>query len=106
MTSQQATGQRQLFIGGRWQDAASGKWFPTINPATEEVIARIAEGDAADIDLAVEAARRAFESKSWAGMSQRDRGKLIWRIGDLIMKYADELAQLETADNGKPINIA
>jgi len=103
MTSQQATGQRQLFIGGRWQDAASGKWFPTINPATEEVIARIAEGDAADIDLAVQAARRAFESKSWAGMSQRDRGKLIWRIGDLIMKYADELAQLETADNGKPI---
>ena len=103
MTSQQATGQRQLFIGGRWQDAASGKTFPTINPATEEVIARIAEGDAADIDLAVQAARRAFESKSWAGMSQRDRGKLIWRIGDLIMKHADELAQLETADNGKPI---
>jgi len=103
MTSQQATRQRQLFIGGRWQDAASGKTFPTINPATEEVVARVAEGDAADIDLGVQAARRAFENKSWAGMSQRDRGKLIWRIGDLIMKYADELAQLETADNGKPI---
>jgi acyl-CoA reductase-like NAD-dependent aldehyde dehydrogenase len=58
MTSQQATGQRQLFIGGRWQDAASGKTFPTINPATEEVIARVAEGDAADIDLGVQAARR------------------------------------------------
>ena len=68
MTSQQATAQRQLFIGGRWQDAASGKTFPTVNPATEAVIARIAEGDAADIDLAVQAARRAFENKSWAGI--------------------------------------
>jgi acyl-CoA reductase-like NAD-dependent aldehyde dehydrogenase len=103
MTVQQAGELRQLFIGGRWQEAASGRYFPTINPATEEVIAEVAEGDAADIDLAVLAARGAFENKTWAGMSQRDRGKLIWRIGDLVMKHADELAQLETADNGKPI---
>jgi aldehyde dehydrogenase (NAD+) len=103
MTGQQAVARKQLYIGGRWQDAVSNKRFPTINPATEEIIAEIAEGDAADIDLAVRAARTAFEDKSWARMSQRDRGKLLWRIGDLIMKHADELAQLETADNGKPI---
>jgi len=103
MTGQQGSTRAQLFIGGRWQDAISGRRFPSINPATEEVIAEVAEGDAADIDLAVHAARRAFEGRAWAGMSQRDRGKLLWRIGDLIMTYADELARLETADNGKPI---
>jgi acyl-CoA reductase-like NAD-dependent aldehyde dehydrogenase len=103
MTAEQAMASRQLFIGGRWQDAASGKRFATINPATEEVIAEVAEGDVADIDLAVRAARQALEHKAWAGMSQRDRGKLLWRIGDLIVTHADELARLETSDNGKPI---
>ncbi len=103
MTTQHTRERRALFIGGRWQEAASGRSFPTINPATEEVIADVAEGDAADVDLAVRAARHALENKAWAGMSQRDRGKLLWRIGDLILKHADDLARLETADNGKPI---
>ena len=90
MTVEQAPAEKQLFIGGRWRDAVSGKSFPPINPATEALIAEIAEGDAADIDLAVQAAREAFENTPWAGMSQRDRGKLIWRIGELIMQHAQK----------------
>ncbi len=96
-------GPTQLLIGGRFQDAQSGKTFPTVNPATEEVIAQVAEADAADIDAAVRAARGAFNGKAWRGMAARDRAKLLWKVGDLIMKNLDELARLETADNGKPI---
>ncbi len=96
-------GPSQLLIGGRFQDAVSGKTFPTLNPATEEVLADVAEGDARDVDLAVHAARTAFEQKSWRQMAARDRAKLLWRVGDLIMQNADELARLETLDNGKPI---
>ena len=83
--------------------AASGKTFETINPATEEVIAQVAEGDAADVDLAVEAAREAFENGPWAKMDARDRGRLMYKLADLIEEEADELAALETLDNGKPI---
>src|SRR5450432_698063 len=97
---------RKLLIGGKWIPAASGKTFEVTDPATGKVIARVAEGDKADIDAAVQAARRAFESGPWATMSPSDRGKLIWRIGDLISKYADELAELESLDNGKPVGIA
>ncbi len=97
------TGPTQLLIGGKFQDAQSGKTFPTVNPATEEVIAQIAEADAADIAAAVLAARGAFKGKAWRGMAARDRAKLLWRVGDLIMKNLDEMAKLETADNGKPI---
>ena len=94
----------KLFIDGKRRDALSGKTFPTINPATEEVITEVAEGDEGDIDLAVRAARRAFEEGPWSNMAAADRGKLIWKIGDLTMKYADELAELETLDNGKPFS--
>ena len=69
--------QTQCFIGGQWVPAASGKTFETINPATEDVIASVAEGDAADVDLAVEAARNAFENGPWSKMDARDRGRLI-----------------------------
>jgi aldehyde dehydrogenase (NAD+) len=93
----------RLLIGGKWEDARSGKTFKTINPATEEILAEVAEGDAADVDLAVKAARRAFADKAWSRMAARDRAKLLWKVGDLIMKNADELARLETLDNGKPI---
>jgi aldehyde dehydrogenase (NAD+) len=93
----------KLFIGGKWVDAASGKTYPTINPATEETITVIAEAGDADVNAAVSAARAAFASGPWAEMSASDRGRILWRIGDLVDKYADELAELETLDNGKPI---
>mgnify|MGYP003635937647 FL=1 len=95
--------QTQLLIDGKWEDAISGKTFATINPATEEVIAEVAEGDAADIDLAVKAARKAFESGPWSKMDARDRGRLIYRLADLIEENIEELAALESLDNGKPI---
>ncbi len=97
---------KKLLINGAWVAAVSGKTFEVINPATAEVIAHVAEGDKADVDLAVKAARQALESNAWANMSPSDRGKLVWRIGDLILKYADELAELESLDNGKPVAVA
>ncbi|MGL4511695.1 MAG: aldehyde dehydrogenase family protein [Lacipirellulaceae bacterium] len=96
----------QCFIGGKWLDAASGKTFDTIHPATEEVVARVAEGDAADVDLAVKAARKAFDDGPWSRMDARDRGKLMFRLADLIEEEAEYLAALETLDNGKPIRDA
>jgi phenylacetaldehyde dehydrogenase len=96
---------RQLFINGQWTEAASGKTFDTPNPATGETLARVAEGDAEDIDRAVRAARAAFEGP-WSRMSPSERGRIIWRIGDLILEHADELAQLESLDNGKPFAVA
>jgi aldehyde dehydrogenase (NAD+) len=98
--------QTQCFIGGQWVPAASGKTFETVNPATEEVIADVAAGDAADVDLAAKAARKAFESGPWAKMDARDRGRLINKLADLIEDELDELAALETLDNGKPIRDA
>jgi len=97
---------RQLFINGQWCDAASGKTFETPNPATGETLARVAEGGAEDIDRAVRAARRAFEDGPWGRMTPSERGRIIWRIGDLILQHADELAQLEALDNGKPFAVA
>jgi phenylacetaldehyde dehydrogenase len=97
---------RQLFINGQWTDAASGKTFQTPNPATGETLAHIAEGDAEDIDRAVRAARRAFEDGPWSRMTPSERGRIIWRIGDLILEHVDELAQLESLDNGKPFAVA
>src|SRR5690349_13832517 len=96
--------QTQCFIGGQWVPAASGKTFETVNPATEEVIAQVAEGDAADVDLAVEAARNAFENGPWSKMDARERGRLMHKLADLIEQEASELAELETLDNGKPIS--
>ncbi|HYC57392.1 MAG TPA: aldehyde dehydrogenase family protein [Candidatus Binatia bacterium] len=93
----------KLFIDGRWVDAQSGKTFETINPATEEVLAVVAEGDKADVDRAVVAARKAFESGPWSTMRARDRGRLLYKVAELIEKNAEELATLETLDNGKPI---
>jgi len=95
--------QTQCFIGGQWVPAASGKTFETVNPATEEVIASVAEGDAEDIDRAVAAAREAFDHGPWRTMDARERGRLMNRLADLIEEEADELARLETLDNGKPI---
>ena len=93
----------KLLIDGKWVEASSGRTFPTTNPATGELITQVAEADERDVDLAVRAARRAFESGPWAEMSASDRGKILWRIGDLIDKYNEELGTLETLDNGKPL---
>src|SRR5271167_2206708 len=97
---------RKLFINGQWTDAASGKTFATPNPATGQTLANVAEGDAEDINRAVRAARAAFEDGPWGHMTPSDRGRLIWKIGDLILEHADELAQLESLDNGKPVAVA
>ncbi len=92
----------QLFIDGKWVDAESGKTFTTPNPATGETLAEVAEADKADIDKAVAAARKAYEGK-WGKMSARDRGRLMYKLSQLIEERSQELAELETADNGKPI---
>jgi len=96
--------QTKLLIDGQWRDSLSGKTFATVNPATEELIANVSEGDAADIDLAVKAARKAFDTGPWRKTDARDRGRLMNRLADLIEKNVDELAELETLDNGKPIS--
>jgi phenylacetaldehyde dehydrogenase len=97
---------RQLFIDGQWAQPASGKTFETPNPATGQTLARVAEGDAEDIDRAVRAARRAFDEGPWGRLTPSERGRIIWRIGDLILEHAEELAQLESLDNGKPYVMA
>lgn len=94
---------RKMLIGGKWVEAASGKTFETRNPATGEVLARVAEGDREDIDRAVKAARRAFEEGSWPEMLPAERARLLWKVSDLIEQHRDELAELETLDNGKPV---
>src|SRR5271154_5635548 len=97
---------RQLFIDGQWTAAASGQTFEPPNPATGETLANVAEGDAEDINRAVRAARKAFDDGPWGRMTPSERGRIIWRIGDLILEHADELAQLESLDNGKPVAVA
>jgi acyl-CoA reductase-like NAD-dependent aldehyde dehydrogenase len=96
---------RRLLIGGEWVEAASGRCFDTINPATGEVLAQVAQGDAADVDRAVRAARKALDDPSWKRMSAVDRSRLLQRLGDLIERDADELAVLECLDNGKPASL-
>jgi len=97
---------RKLLIDGRWVAASSGKTFDSIDPATGEVLARVAEGDKADIDAAVKAARRAFENGPWTKMSASERGRIIWKIADLLEEHTEEFAELETLDNGKPISVS
>src|ERR1700734_1772401 len=97
---------RKLFINGQWVDAASGKTFETPNPATGETLASVAEGDSEDIDRAVRAARKAFDEGPWGSITPSERGRIVWRIGDLILEHAEELAQLESLDNGKPYAVA
>jgi len=97
----------KLLIDGEWVEAASGETFATFNPSTEETLAEVAYGRAEDIERAVKAARKAFADDSpWRRMNASDRGRLIWRISELIEEHADELAMLESLDNGKPYRIA
>ena len=96
----------KLLIDGKWVDAKSGKTFAVEDPATEEVIAHVPAGEKADIDDAVAAARRAFESGPWSRILPGDRSRMVWRLGDLLEQHADELAELEALDNGKPVTNA
>jgi aldehyde dehydrogenase (NAD+) len=93
----------KLIINGEAVDAASGRTFTTMNPATEEPICAVAEAGVEDVDRAVRAARAAFESGPWPRMKPAERQRILWRLGDLLMEHADELGRLETLDNGKPI---
>jgi phenylacetaldehyde dehydrogenase len=95
-----------MLIGGQLVAAASGKTFPVYNPASGTVIANVPEGDKADVDLAVRAARRAFDDGSWGKVSPSERGRLLWRLADLIERDLEELAELESIDNGKPYAVA
>ena len=97
--------KRQMLINGRWVDAASGKTFPTYNPATGEVLAHVAEGDKEDIDRAVAAARAAFDKGPWRNITPSERGRVIWKLADLLEKRLEEFAQLECLDQGKPLGL-
>jgi phenylacetaldehyde dehydrogenase len=97
---------RKMLINGKWVDSASGKTFPTYDPSTGEVLAQIAEGDREDINRAVKAAREAFDHGPWPRLTASERGRMIWKLGDLIEQHLEEFAELETLDNGKPLKIA
>jgi phenylacetaldehyde dehydrogenase len=97
---------RRMLIDGKWVEAASGKTFTTFNPATEEPLAEVAAGDKEDVDRAVRAARRTFESGPWRRMTPSERGRALWKLADLIEQRTEEFAQLETLDNGKPLSVA
>ena len=93
----------KLLINNQWVEAVSGRTFETINPATGDVICQVAEADAADVDRAVRAARAAFTSGPWPTTPAAQRGRLLYKLADLIESHAEELARLETLDNGKPL---
>jgi phenylacetaldehyde dehydrogenase len=96
----------RLLINGEWVEAASGRTFEVRDPSSDAVIARVAEGDSIDVDRAVRAARAAFDDSDWSRMKPVDRERLLHRLADLIEKNADELAELESIDNGKSIVMA
>jgi acyl-CoA reductase-like NAD-dependent aldehyde dehydrogenase len=93
----------KMLIRGQWVESASGKTFDTIDPSSGQVLARVTEGGSEDINRAVAAARKAFEGGAWPRLTPSQRGRLLWKLADLIEEHADELALLETLDNGKPI---
>src|SRR5579859_1846035 len=97
---------RTMLINGKWINSASGKTFPTYNPATGEVLAQVAEGDREDIEQAVKAARKAFDNGPWSKMTAAERARLIWKLSDLLEQHTEEFGYLESLDNGKPLNIA
>jgi phenylacetaldehyde dehydrogenase len=98
--------QHRMLIDGRFVSAASGKTFPVYNPATGEEVTRVPEAEAQDVDNAVTAARRAFDEGPWSRMSTSERGKLLWKLADLLEANLEEVAELESLDNGKPVSVA
>ena len=97
---------RKMLINGSWVNSISGKTFPTYNPATGEILAQVAEGDREDIEQAVKAARKAFDHGPWRKLTASERGRLIWKLADLLESHTEEFAYLESLDNGKPLTIA
>jgi phenylacetaldehyde dehydrogenase len=97
---------RKMLINGKWVESASGKTFPTYDPSTGEVLARVAEGDREDINRAVKAARAAFETGPWPSLTSSERGRMVWKLADLIEQHLQEFAELESLDNGKPMKVA
>ena len=98
--------EKRLYIGGQWVAATSGQTFDVVDPATGLVFDCVPRGEATDIDRAVQAARRAFDAGIWATMTPATRSKLVWKLADLLEQNADELAELESLDNGKPVTDA
>lgn len=94
---------QRMYIDGEWVDAHTGATFDSYDPATGEAWSRLPDADAQDVDAAVQAAQRAFEGAAWSGLTATARGKLLYRLGELIEEHAEELAQLESRDNGKLI---
>jgi phenylacetaldehyde dehydrogenase len=97
---------RKLLINGELVDAVSGKSFPVYDPSTGQVMAHVAEADAADVDKAVKAARKAFDEGPWPRMSPSERGRILWKLADLIERQTEQFATLESLDNGKPLSVA
>ncbi|MFC8672180.1 aldehyde dehydrogenase family protein [Streptomyces griseorubiginosus] len=95
----------RLFVGGRWREAADGARTEVIDPSRGTVVTTVAEAGAADVDAAVRAAREAFDAGTWSGLSGRERGRILYRVAELIRENADELARLESLDVGKPISL-
>ena len=91
----------QIFVNGAWRSPSSGETYAPINPANEEPITQVAKGDERDIDAAVAAARKAFDQGPWPKMSPHERGRIVWRLGDLIQQNLDEMARLESLCTGK-----
>jgi acyl-CoA reductase-like NAD-dependent aldehyde dehydrogenase len=101
-----SSGPKKLFIAGEWVPALKGQTFDSYNPATSELLAQVALADGEDVTRAVQAARAALERGPWSQMSGEQRASLIWKLADLIDQHADELAEIETLDNGKPIRVS
>jgi acyl-CoA reductase-like NAD-dependent aldehyde dehydrogenase len=100
------SGPKKLLINGKWVEALQGQTFSTVNPATGEELAQVALAGEEDVEQAVHAARAAFEMGPWSQMSGEERGQLLWKLAELVEQHADELAELETLDNGKPLRLS
>ena len=105
-TATKAGTEKQMLIGGSWQASSDGGTFETKDPATGEVLANVPEATEKDVDAAVDAARAAFESEEWSGLPPAARAKLIWRVGDLVEEHLEELAEIDTRDQGRPLAIS
>ena len=106
ITAAFVTGKHSMLIDGEFRSAASGKTFSVYNPADGEVICEVPEAESADVDRAVRAARNAFDNGPWSKMTSSERGRMIWRLADLIEQHTEEFAELESLDNGKPVAVA
>ena len=105
-TADYVSHDHRIYIDGKFVAAASGKTFPVFNPATGDVIAHVPEAEQEDVDRAVAAARRAFDDGRWTRLAPSERGRLLWKLGDLLEQHLEEFAEIESYDNGKPFSVA